>query len=267
MTISSASWTAAIIEAAGLKIELVKGGEGPPLLVLHDELGHPGWLQYHDALARQYTLHIPSHPGFGESDRPDWILGMRDMACWYLDALDDMGLQGVPVIGIGLGGWLAAEMATMCPQQFSRLVLVGAPGIKPPRGEIYDMFLVTARAYIAANYHDAENCPEYQELYGSDPTPEQAESWEVAREMASRLSWRPFMHSPSLPHLLRRLRGLPTLLAWGKQDAVVPLSAAEAYQASIPGAQLAVFDACGHHPEIEQAGAFVQRVLTFLGDA
>ena len=54
--------------------------------------------------------------------------------------------------------------------------------------------------------------------------------------MSSRLSWRPFMHSPSLPYRLRRLRGLPTLLAWGKQDPIVPLSAAEAYQASIPGA-------------------------------
>lgn len=267
MTITSASWTAEIIEAAGLKIELVKGGGGPPLLVLHDELGHPGWLRYHDALAQQFTLHIPSHPGFGQSDHPDWMLSMRDLACWYLDALDELGLQRAPVIGVGLGGWLAAEMATMCPQQISKLVLVGAPGIKPPRGEIYDVFLVTARAYIAANFHDAENCSEYQELYGADPTPEQAESWEVAREMASRLSWRPFMHSPSLPHLLRRLRGLPTLLAWGKQDPIVPLSAAEAYQASIPGAELAVFDACGHHPEIEQADAFVQRVLAFLDGA
>ena len=266
MTISSASWTAEMVEAASLKIELVKGGAGPPLLVLHDELGHPGWLRYHDALASHYTLHLPSHPGFGQSERPDWMLSMRDLACWYLDALDGLGLRNMPTIGIGLGAWLAAEMATMCPQQLGKLVLVGAPGIKPPQGEIYDVFLVTARVYMAANFHDAENCPEYQELYGADPSPEQAENWEVAREMASRLSWRPFMHSPSLPHLLGRLRSLPTLLAWGKQDAIVPLSAAEAYRSSIPGAELAVFDNCGHHPEIEQADAFAQRVLAFLGD-
>ena len=97
--------------------------------------------------------------------------------------------------------------------------------------------------------------------------PSRWKTGEVAREMASRLSWRPFMHSPSLPYLLRRLRGLPTLLAWGKQDPIVPLSAAEVYQASIPGSELAVFDACGHHPEIEQADAFVQRVLAFLDNA
>ena len=266
MTTPSAPWTADMIEAAGLKIDLVKGGSGPPLLVLHDELGNPGWLRFHGALARHYTLHLPSHPGFGQSERPDWITSMQDLACWYLDALDELGLQQVPVIGVGLGGWLAAEMATMCPRQFGKLVLSGAPGIKPPRGEIYDVFLVTARDYLAVNYHDAANCAEYQELYGADPTPEQAENWEVAREMASRLSWRPFMHSPSLPYRLRRLRGLPTLLAWGRQDAIVPLSAAEAYQAAIPGADLALFDACGHRPEIEQADAFVQRVLAFLGD-
>ena len=47
----------------------------------------------------------------------------------------------------------------------------------------------------------------------------------------------------------------------------MPLSAAEVYQASIPGAELAVFDSCGHHPEIEQADAFVERVVAFLGEA
>ena len=101
MTTPSAPWTADMIEAGGLKIELVKGGSGPPLLVLHDELGHPGWLRYHDALARHYTLHLPSHPGFGQSDRPDWILTMRDLACWYLDALDELGLAA----GVGYRRW------------------------------------------------------------------------------------------------------------------------------------------------------------------
>jgi pimeloyl-ACP methyl ester carboxylesterase len=45
----------------------------------------------------------------------------------------------VPVLGGSLGGWLAAEMAAMCPQQFQRLVLVDAMGVKPLSGEIFDM--------------------------------------------------------------------------------------------------------------------------------
>ena len=86
----------------------------------------------------------------------------------------------------------------------------------------------------------------------------------MAREEACRLGWRPYMHDPSLPHLLRRLRKLPTLIIWGRQDAIVPLSVAEIYHASIPGSQLAIVDDCGHHPEIETSDEFVRQVQVFL---
>jgi pimeloyl-ACP methyl ester carboxylesterase len=72
------------------------------------------------------------------------------------------------------------------------------------------------------------------------------------------------MHNPGLPYLLRRLRRLPTLIVWGRQDTVVPVSAAEAYHAAIPGSRLVVLEQCSHHPEIEQADEFVRVVEDFL---
>ena len=131
MTTATSIWTEEIIEVAGTRLQIVTGGSGDPLLILHDEVGHYGALRWHEALAENSTLHIPSHPGFGDSPRMDWVMNMRDLAGWYLRALDELGLQGVDVIGFSLGGWLAAEMATMCPQQFNKMILVGAAGIKP----------------------------------------------------------------------------------------------------------------------------------------
>src|SRR5919109_1487706 len=253
MTTSTEPWIEETVEVAGTRLQVVKGGSGEPLLILHDELGHPGWLRFHEALARQHTLYIPLHPGFGSSDRLDWVTNMRDMAGWYLDALDELGFGRVHAIGFSLGGWLAAEMATMCPEQFKRLVLVGAAGVWPPSWGIYDMFLEGAKDFIRASYLDPANTPGFQKVCPENPTPEQVEAWEVAREQACHLSWRPYMHYPGLPHLLRRLRKLPTLIIWGRQDAIVPLSAAEVYQASIPGARLVILDYCGHHPEIEKS--------------
>src|SRR5262245_47521229 len=150
MTTSTEPWTEELVEAAGTRMQLIKGGSGEPLLIMHDELGHPGWLRFHASLAQQYTLHIPLHPGFGKSEPLNWIANMRDMAGWYLDALDELGLGRVPMIGFSLGGWLAAEMATMCPEQFTRLVLVGAMGIRPPSGQIYDMFLEVVKDFNTA---------------------------------------------------------------------------------------------------------------------
>lgn len=143
----SQAWTESTARVAGTNVTLTKGGTGRPLLVLHEELGYPGWLRWHCALAQGRTLYIPLHPGFGRSPRVEWIGSVRDVGCFYSRLLRDMGLSPMDVIGFSLGGWIAAEMAVNCPHQFRRMVLVAPMGIRPPEGEIKDMFTVTARAY------------------------------------------------------------------------------------------------------------------------
>jgi pimeloyl-ACP methyl ester carboxylesterase len=265
VTTASQTWTEELLDLAGARIHQLRGGTGEPVLVLHDEMGFHGPLPAHHALAERFTLLIPSHPGFGRSERLDWIMSVRDLAGWYLQALDEAGIGPVHVIGFSMGAWLAAEMAALCPHVFKKLVLVSAMGVQPPEGEIYDMFLVTAREYIAACFKDQRRIEEYAPLYHADPLPpEQREAWEIAREQACRLAWRPYMFDPALPHLLRGIRRLPTLIVWGRDDAVVPLSAAELYHRRIPGSRLVLLDDCGHHPEVEQADQFVRLVGEFL---
>ena len=72
------------------------------------------------------------------------------------------------------------------------------------------------------------------------------------------------MHYPGLPHLVRRLKRLPTLIVWGRQDPIVPLSAGHVYHESIEGSRLVVLDNCGHHPEIEKSDEFARLVRGFL---
>jgi len=264
MTITSQTWTEEISRVAGVDLQIVKGGSGEPLLILHDEIGHTSWLGFHESLAQHYTIHIPSHPGFGKTPALDWIMNMRDMAGWYLQALDELGIGSVNVAGFSLGGWLAAEMATMCPHQFKKMVLVSPPGIKPPVGDIYDMFLEVVMEFITAGFLDPAKVEEFQQVCPDEPSPEQVEAWEVAREEACRLGWKPYMYYPALPQLLGRVKDLPTLIVWGKQDAIVPLSAGEVYQKSIAGSKLTILEGCGHRPEIEKSAEFVQLVRQFL---
>lgn len=265
MTTMSATWTETEVVAAGAKLQLITGGTGAPLLILHGEMGYAGWLRAYEALAQRHTLYIPSHPGYGASDRLDWIMTMRDLAGWYLQALGDLNLGPVHVVGLSLGGWLAAELAAMRPHWLQKLVLVAPPGIKPPEGEIFDMFLETARPYIERGFLHPEQSAEYQELYGDDPTPAVRELREVAREQSCRLAWRPYMRDPALPHLLHGVQA-PTLIVWGREDAIVPPSAGEAYQQAIPGSRLVTLDGCGHRPEIEQSEQFVRLVEDFLAE-
>src|SRR5712671_5309167 len=72
-------------------------------------------------------------------------------------------------------------MAVNDAKQFRRLVLVGATGIKPPEGEIADLFTVTARVYLNSSVNDIKGTAEFAQLYGGEKTPEQYEAWEEAR--------------------------------------------------------------------------------------
>lgn len=257
-------WKEVTAKVAGAELTCIQGGSGKPLLVLHEEIGHPGWLRWHTELARSRTVIIPQHPGFGKTPRVEWVRNVRDLAGFYARVIREQGWSPVDVIGFSIGGWIAAEMAACDAKQFRKMVLVAPTGIRPPQGEIADMFVVTARAYVDASVNSIESNPEFAKLYGGEQTPEQFEAWEDARAETARIAWQPYMFNPSLPNLLENVVGLPTMLIWGKQDKIVPISASHVFNESITGSDLVVLDNCGHRPEIEQTSTFVERVQRFL---
>ena len=89
-----AEYTSESMTLAGCEIEVLKGGEGPPLVFLHGAGGAHNWMPYMDRLAEHHKVYIPSHPGWGRSDTPDWLDGMGDLAYFYLDFLDAVGEDG-----------------------------------------------------------------------------------------------------------------------------------------------------------------------------
>jgi pimeloyl-ACP methyl ester carboxylesterase len=261
---AAATCTETVVEVADVRLQLRRGGSGEPLLVLHSELGVPGWLQAYQQLAQHYTVYVPSLPGFGQSVCPDWIISIRDLAAWVTWFVRDLRLaQPLHVIGSSMGGWIAAEIATMNAAIFKKMVLVGAAGVKPEEGEVWDYFVHSNKEAVTQAFYDPTQAPEYAQYYGPDWAPEQEEQAERNRETAARLLWKPYMRSHTLPALLRGI-ATPTLVVWGRQDAIIPLNAGQRYQQAIPGARLQVLDRCGHLPEMEQPAAFVQMVRDFL---
>lgn len=264
MTTADGGFTETFVEAAGLRIQLRRGGAGPPLLILHGELGVPGWLAAYAQLARDFTVYVPSLPGFGQSARPDWILSVRDLAAWVTWFVRDLGLpEPLSVIGSSLGGWVAAEIATVNAGLFDKMVLVGPAGLKPDDGHVWDYFLHSHRDALVRSFHDPAGSAEYARFYGEGWTPEDDRQAEGNREMAARLIWKPYMRSHTLPALLAGVR-TPTLVVWGREDAIIPLDVCQRYTRAIPGAASCVLDRCGHAPELEQPEAFVRAVREFL---
>jgi pimeloyl-ACP methyl ester carboxylesterase len=243
---------------------VMKGGSGKPLLVLHEELGWPGWMKWNETLSENRAIVTPLFPGFGKTPRAEWLLSVRDLGCFLARYLRDNNLAPIDVIGFSLGGWIAAEMAANDPAIFSKLVLVAPAGIRPPEAEIFDMFTVPALIYLRDSVRDPANTPEFSKLYDGGLSPEQYEAFEDARAETARLAWQPYMFNPSLPHLLEGTVKTPTLIVWGKDDHVVPITAASVYQRVIKGSRLVAFDSCGHRPEVEKSDQFIKEVRNFL---
>jgi pimeloyl-ACP methyl ester carboxylesterase len=261
---TAGSYTETFVEVADVRLQLRQGGAGAPLLVLHGELGIPAWLRAYELLAEHFTVYVPSLPGFGQSACPDWIISVRDLAAWVTWFVRDLQLsQPLNVIGCSMGGWIAAEIATCNAALFTKMVLVGAAGLKPEAGEVWDYFIHAPKEAFTQAFYAPEHVPEYVQYYGKPWTPEEESQVERNREMASRLLWKPYMRSHTLHALLRGI-ATPTLLVWGREDAIMPLNVCQRYARAIPGATAKIIENCGHMPEMEKPAEFVQVVLDFL---
>jgi pimeloyl-ACP methyl ester carboxylesterase len=247
-TASALAWTTEEVRVAGSSVRLRTAGRGAPLLVLHHDIGTPEQLPFYDALADRFTLLLPSHPGYDGSERPAFMRSVRDVAVTYQALLAQRGLADVALVGLGFGGWIAAEMATMSPRAFRKVVLVGAMGIKPAEGEILDQALVSYIDYVRAGFEDQKA---FERLFTADPPTPLLEQWDLNREMTFRIAWKPYMYNQSLPHLLGSV-AIPALVVWGRKDRVVPLECGERYAKTLRNAKLEVIDDAGHFVEMEK---------------
>src|SRR5258706_2425676 len=78
---------------AGANIEILRRGQGRPLLFLHPHIGMHGSQALIDALARHAQVIAPSHPGVGHSELPRGMASVDDMAYFYLDLIEQLDLR------------------------------------------------------------------------------------------------------------------------------------------------------------------------------
>jgi len=250
-----------MIAVEGVNVEVVERGAGSPLLFLHPGIGIERTAPVLDHLARGARVIAPSHPGFGRSELPRWMNSVDDLSYFYLDLMEALDLRDVTLVGVSLGGWIAAAIAVKSTARLARLVLANPLGIKVGDREtrdIADIFALTDDELNALTYFDPKvGQRDYKAMADADVM--------VAarnREALARFAWSPFMHDPKLKHRLHRIR-IPTLILWGAADRIASEAYGRAYGAAIPGARFETIERAGHFPHVEQPELFAQRVLAF----
>lgn len=243
------------------RIRMMRGGSGSPMLLLHGGGGMGIWLPCMARLAKRFDVIAPEHPGFGESDTPDWLDTISDLANFYLDFLEQLDLRGVHLIGSSLGGWIAAELAVRNSTRLASLTLVGAAGIHVEGVEQVDTFLSSEQQRIRDLFYDQDLA---EAVIANSERPEMEDAALKNRTMTAKLSWQPRSYDPHLRKWLHRIK-VPTLIFWGAHDRLFPMDYAVVYQQLIPGAKAVVVPECGHLPHVEKGDEFAAELEAFIG--
>jgi pimeloyl-ACP methyl ester carboxylesterase len=252
-----------VIDVRGRATVLMHGGDGPPFVYLHSTVGESfQWLPFYNTWARDFTVYVPTHPGFGKSGGFDDIDTIEDMAFHYLELFDALGLDEVILGGTSLGGWIAAEFALRWPERVKKLWLSGAPGLWVDEEPLPDLFVQMANPARLRQllFHEPEGFAARMVIV-DEPDDERRLAGYQAMTVLARLVWeRPY--DPKLAARLHRI-SCPVLLLWGANDRLVPPSYGKAYQKYLPQAELKLIPNCGHLGMFEKEADFTSAVVQF----
>lgn len=245
-----------------VKLKLRRAGAGETALFLHGAGGVYQWLPAFERLAAKYDLLVPDHPGFGKSDDPKGIRDIHDMAMFYLDFLDELGLDNVHLIGHSLGAWIAAEAAVRNCSQIKSLTLIAPAGLRIKDLVIGDNFIWTPEEHVRKLYCDqslAEQVLRQALTVNDDDIAIQAKN----NRTVAKLGWDPRWFDPHLAGWLHRAK-VPAHVIWGDSDLLFPCVLADEWKRCLPNASVTILKKCGHLPMVEQPDLVTEKIHAFI---
>jgi pimeloyl-ACP methyl ester carboxylesterase/uncharacterized protein YndB with AHSA1/START domain len=250
-----------------LKLHVKVAGSGPPLLYFHPLPGL-AWTPLLDRLARTHTVYAPEHPGTSPGD-PQAIREVQtfwELLLVYEEVTGRLGLDRPAALGQSFGGMVAADLAACFPRLFSKLVLLAPLGLWRDDAPIPLVEMVSGPPEGVPGYLYAHpDSPAALAARALPPDPEQVpaaiaqSTWNTG--CTTKFAW------PIADHGLgRRLHriGVPTLVIWGREDALVPAAYASEFGRGIAGSQVEVIGDCGHALAAEQPERTWTAVSAFL---
>jgi pimeloyl-ACP methyl ester carboxylesterase len=261
------------------EVVCTSGGTGVPVVYLHSAGGEGADLAgaFFEEIARRYALFAPMLPGFGGSEGLERIDDMEDAVYHTLDLLGRIGAgrDNPPhLVGLSLGGWLAAEIATRHPERVRSLTLVNPAGLYLPEAPIKELFGRRLDELADDTFADPDHPARraMHELAALSLKDASALPFEVVRPFfeamaaTAKLAWNPYLHNPKLRRRLGWVTA-PTLVVAGAKDGLIPNAHARAFAEGIPGARLVVFEDASHMIPCERPAELARLVLDHLDAA
>jgi pimeloyl-ACP methyl ester carboxylesterase len=249
----------------GQKIEYLEAGTGPTVILLHGLGGNKeNWRFTIPALAARFHVVAPDQLGFGASDKPMIDYRPATLTDFLDEFMRKLSIPKATIVGNSLGGWVAADFAIRYPAEAERIVLLDAAGyfVRDVKRDdvtfLHPATLEEARIAVRKIFTKKELTSEAFARGFFAARLRAGDGYTIDRFVDSMVRGEDRLNDRLVSiHI-------PTLVLWGRDDALLPVSIAETMAKQIPGARLVALDGCGHAPQFECADAFNQALLTFL---
>lgn len=257
-------------------------GAGPPVVLIHGiGASVEYWQSNIEALAHQHRVFAVDLPGFGRSDKTAEELNETALRQFIPRFLDSQGVERASLVGNSMGGLFALIAAVEYADRVNKLVLVDNAGFG--KRVAWWLRLVSIRGVGELIFRPTPRTLRWFAKFLFYNPARQLDGWvkyaaellalpgarraflQVLRQGVSVFGLRPEFQT-RIQDSLKDLR-VPTLIVWGHQDRVIPMSQALLGLQKIPGCEVHLFDQCGHLPQLEKAEEFNSLVLAFLRDA
>lgn len=268
--------TEKFIQVDGLQLRVWDEGNGLPVVLVHGiGASVEYWRHTVAALAGQHRLLAVDLPGCGFSERPAELPTLAETADLLVHLLDALEVPNASFVGHSMGGLICLETALRYPERVEKLILSNSAGLGrevsvfwrlvavPPvgRGIIRFNQFLARRGQLNIFYHPR-----------SEPgIVERCQRWVARPDLPDTLVGAAIQGldlggqraSIVRTDQLRELH-VPTMIAWGARDPIIPVAHGARAHRLIPNSQLTVFDNCGHCPQLECPDEFNRLARAFL---
>ena len=239
-------------------VRYFEGGGGKPLVFLHGAGGILPRDSFLDKLAQKFHVYAPLLPGYGDSQECATMRDMLDFTLHTLDVVEALGLKDPVLAGHSMGGMIAAEMAALAHNDFSRLALIASAGLWLDKHPVPDLFAMLPYEMPPYLFHDIEMGTKLMTAGVALDDPEFLKAFLVinARQMGTAGKILFPIPERGLSERVYRIKA-KTLLIWGASDKLFPPVYGEAFKQAIKGADLTIIPKAGHMITLEQPDELV----------
>ncbi|RLL40391.1 alpha/beta hydrolase [Oceanobacillus piezotolerans] len=259
------------INGVNIYCEYILNGK-PPIVLIHGYLSSTyTFNKIIPLLENHFSIIAMDLPGFGKSEKSlSFFYSYHNYAQVVAACIDYFNLDGVTLVGHSMGGQIALYTARIIPEKVKKLILVCSSGYLKGANRLmrYCSYLPLFHQAVQRRIKRSSVKESLKNVFYDISLMTEDHIREFTRPLKEK------NFSRSLIRLLRHREGdltseqlkeidIPTLLLWGEEDKVVPVSVGHRLVNDLPKAELITYEKTGHLLTEEIPSAIFENILSY----